>query len=77
MTRIFIFGVSGKMGRFIVDMAKENPNCEVVGGFDVFPHPEVPTYTSVDEVPDNFDVIVDFSRAEVLPSVTALCLKYG
>ena len=25
MTRIFIFGVSGKMGRFIVDMAKENP----------------------------------------------------
>ncbi len=77
MTKIFLFGISGKMGRFIVDMASENPDCEVVGGYDIVPHPSVPTYSNIDEVPNNFDVVVDFSRAEVLPSVVSLCTKYS
>lgn len=77
MTKIFIFGVSGKMGRFIVDMAKDTADCEVVGGYDLVPHPEIATYSDVKDIPNNFDVVVDFSRAEALPAVTELCLRYG
>lgn len=74
MTKLFVFGVSGKMGRFIVDLASTR-DCTVVGGFDIFPHPLVPTYTDINSVPLDFDVIIDFSRAELLDSVIALALR--
>ena len=76
MVKIFLFGISGKMGRRIVECANER-GVEVVGGFDITAHPTVPTYTDIDSIPLNFDVIVDFSRAEVLPSVIALMKRSG
>ncbi|MBR2989212.1 MAG: 4-hydroxy-tetrahydrodipicolinate reductase [Clostridia bacterium] len=74
MTKLFVFGVNGKMGRFIVDLASSH-DCEVVGGFDIVAHPTVPTYNDINAVPLNFDIIIDFSRAELLDSVCALALK--
>lgn len=71
MTKIFIFGISGKMGRALLSRAKEL-NCEITGGFDVVPHESVPTFTDVKKVNVQFDAVIDFSRPETLDSVIAL-----
>lgn len=77
MIRIFIFGINGKMGRFVCDQAENSDDFVVTGGFDRVPHPTIRTYSDVTEVPNDFDVVVDFSRAEVLPQVIALCEKHS
>ncbi|MBR6773698.1 MAG: 4-hydroxy-tetrahydrodipicolinate reductase [Clostridia bacterium] len=71
MTKIFLFGISGKMGNFIVDCCR-NTDCEVVGGYDIVTHPTIPTFTSVSDISVDFDVIVDFSRACLLSEVVKL-----
>lgn len=77
MIRIFLFGINGKMGRFVCDQAEKSDDFVVVGGFDRVPHPTIRTYADIKEVPGDFDVVIDFSRAELLPSIIALCEKYG
>lgn len=77
MTKIFIFGISGRMGRNVVEAAEANGNFEVVAGFDIVNHPSIKTYDNVDDVTEEFDVIVDFSRPETLDSVIKLALKSG
>lgn len=77
MTRIFLFGISGKMGNFIVDLADKDPDFEVVGGFDFKPHPSKPTFSDVNKVDVDFDVIVDFSRAEAWDNIEALARKFN
>ena len=77
MTKIFLFGIGGRMGNMIVDCAKSNSNVEVVGGFDKVAHATVPTFTSIDDIDCNFDVIVDFSLPVLLDSVISLAKKSG
>ena len=77
MVRIFLFGINGKMGRFVCEQAEKTDEFEVVGGFDRVPHPSITTYNDIAAVPGDFDVVVDFSRAELLPSIIALCEKYN
>ena len=77
MTGLFLFGISGKMGKAIVETTRLSDGFVVTGGFDRVPHPEIKTYTDVDAVPCDFDVIVDFSRPELLDDVIALAEKYN
>ena len=77
MTKLFLFGISGKMGKAIVETTRAGEGFTVTGGFDRVPHPEIKTYTDVDAVPCDFDVIVDFSRPELLDNVIALAEKYN
>lgn len=77
MTKLFLFGISGKMGKAIVETTRAGEDFTVTGGFDRVPHPEIKTYTDVDAVPCDFDVIVDFSRPELLDNVIALAEKYN
>lgn len=74
MIKIFLFGVSGKMGRTIVESA-DGEGFAVAGGFDMVPHPSVRTFASVAEAAEcDFDVIIDFSRAELLGKVCELAM---
>ncbi len=75
MTRLFLFGVSGRMGNMIVECAAASRKATVVGGFDKIKHATVPTYSAVDEVDCDFDVIVDFSLPTLLDDVISLAKK--
>lgn len=76
MTKVFVFGINGKMGRAIADCAAAG-GYEITGGFDKLPHPSVKTYRDIKVVPGDFDVIIDFSRPELLDDVAALSEKYN
>ena len=43
MKKAFLFGISGKMGKMLVQCAPSF-GYEITGGFDAFPHPEIPTF---------------------------------
>lgn len=72
--KIFLFGISGKMGKNICECAAAN-NCEVIGGFDIVSHPTIPTFNQVENVNADFDVIIDFSRPEILSDIIKLAKK--
>lgn len=68
MTRIILSGCNGKMGQVITRLSNENPDVEIVAGFDIndsiknpYPVFNNPCNCNVDA-----DVIVDFSNPEVL-----------
>ncbi len=76
MTKIFVVGLCGKVGGFIVDNAAKY-DAEVVGGLDRIKHPTLPTFTCADDVNVEFDVIVDFSRPELIGEIDKLARKTG
>lgn len=57
------------MGRALLDCAARLPEIEVVG--------EVDQGDRLEDVIDRADVVIDFTLHHVLPSVTALCGRYG
>ncbi len=63
------------MGHAVANAATNNENINIVAGFDIKPCPDYsfPVYTSLDEVKENIDVIVDFSH----PSMTDNILDYS
>lgn len=71
MTRIFLNGCCGRMGRAVSAMASENPEFEVVAGADLIDNNgfAYPIFKSVSECDVDYDVIVDFSTAAGVPSV--------
>lgn len=73
-TKVFIFGISGKMGKEICAVAQQN-NCEVTGGFDVVKSDLYPTFSDIEKINVPFDVVIDFSRPETLDSVISLSEK--
>ncbi|MDE6402127.1 MAG: 4-hydroxy-tetrahydrodipicolinate reductase, partial [Clostridiales bacterium] len=65
MKKAFLFGINGKMGKMLVKCAPDF-GYEITGGFDVTPHPDIPTFDDVRAVDVPFDVIIDFSRPQTL-----------
>ena len=64
MLKIFLTGVSGAMGKVLQEVIKEDPDCEVVAGFDLVPNDTLsfPVYNSLDTNCEKADVIIDFSH---------------
>ena len=73
-TRIFLFGLCGKMGKALYECAPAQ-DCEIVGGYDRKTHESLPTFCDLRAVNVPFDVIADFSRPETLPEVISLATK--
>ena len=67
-TRILICGISGKMGKNLVEIIEGDENAEVVCGVDLKPveDKKIATYPSFNEVTTPCDVIIDFSSPAVL-----------
>ncbi|MCL2861991.1 MAG: 4-hydroxy-tetrahydrodipicolinate reductase [Firmicutes bacterium] len=74
-TKIFLFGISGKMGKSVLECSFSHKNLEVVGGFDFVQSLTLPTFSHIKNVNINFDAIIDFSRPDTLDSVIALAEK--
>ncbi len=72
MTEIILNGYMGKMGRVIADAVALRDDCRIVAGVDIntpantFPFP---TYTDIEEVKENADVIIDFSNPAALSGI--------
>lgn len=74
MVRIILQGCCGKMGRMVTQCSALFPDLEIVAGVDRLqsdPPMPYPVYSQVDEVQEEADVIVDFSRPEGIPLLLA------
>lgn len=72
MVKILLSGCLGKMGTTIINMAKTKfDNLEIVAGFDRINREDgdFPIFNDISKCNVDFDVIVDFSRAEALNSL--------
>lgn len=68
MTKIFLVGACGKMGRVIAECVSTRNDCTVVGGVDVVceKYSDFPIYSSFSQVSEKPDVIIDFSHPSAL-----------
>lgn len=70
MVKIIMHGCSGKMGRIITELVKNDPDAEIVAGVDMVScNTEFPVFTSIEDCGIDADVIIDFSTATAVPSV--------
>ncbi|NLN97740.1 MAG: 4-hydroxy-tetrahydrodipicolinate reductase [Eubacteriaceae bacterium] len=74
--KIFLSGVSGAMGRVIAEMVAEKGQDSIVAGFDkAQPQRDFTVYQSLENVTEDFDVIIDFSHFSVFDSILKLALE--
>ena len=76
MIKIVLSGCCGKMGKMITECSKQFNNLEIVAGIDKFPT-EIgyPVFKSADEMNVEYDVLLDFSRADALSNLLELTEK--
>ena len=76
MIKIVLNGCSGKMGKMITDCASNFKNLEIVAGIDKFPsNTSYPIFETAQDLNVDYDVLLDFSRAEALHSLLDLIEK--
>ncbi|MGG7176256.1 4-hydroxy-tetrahydrodipicolinate reductase [Clostridium paraputrificum] len=76
MIKVILNGCSGKMGKMVVEASAQFPSLEIVAGIDKFPAElDFPIFSNTKEVNIDYDVLLDFSRAEALGSLLALTEK--
>lgn len=75
MTRIILTGCCGKMGHVIQSIVSSRNDCEIVAGVDVYDSKDCdfPVYSSISEVEQEADSLIDFSNPSLLDSI----LEYG
>lgn len=70
MLKIMLSGVSGAMGQVLRNIIADDPDCEVVAGFDARPcDAPFPVYPDLDTVDKVADVIIDFSHFSAFDAI--------
>mgnify|MGYP000717080493 CR=1 FL=1 len=80
MTRIILCGCCGKMGHFITQLVSERTDCEIVAGVDLNVNAQTasyPAYTSIDQVTEAADVVIDFSHPSLLTPILHYAAEKG
>ena len=73
MIKVLLNGCSGKMGKMIVEASKNFDTLEITAGIDKYPTPaSFPVFESPKDVNIEYDVLLDFSRADALDSLLEL-----
>lgn len=77
MIKVLLSGCCGKMGNVIINASKNFPNIEIVAGIDKYPSDkcDFKVFTDTNDVDIDYDVIIDFSRAEALKALLNLSIK--
>lgn len=75
MTRVILHGCSGRMGRMITELAKEDEEIGIVAGVDAVEAEglKFPFYRDLFEVKEEADVVVDFSTASAVTPLLSFC----
>lgn len=70
MIRVLLSGCNGRMGKMITECSKNFEDMEIVCGVDVnTTSTGYPVYSSIDEVKEEIDVIIDFSHPSALNGI--------
>ena len=71
MTKVILSGCSGKMGAAVTKAISERENIEIVAGVDIFESNSLPypVFATMNEVPCEADVIIDFSNPSALSGI--------
>lgn len=71
MIKILMHGCNGRMGRMISNLAKEDDNVCITVGVDIneTSYEGYPVHTALADCVEDYDVIIDFSTAAVIPSL--------
>lgn len=70
MIKIIMHGCSGKMGKVVCQIVKDDPACEIVAGIDPFGESsDFPVFKTLNECDIAADVIIDFSTASAIPAL--------
>lgn len=77
MIKIVLNGCCGKMGKIIVETAKNFVNIDIVAGIDKYPNVKYDfnIFPSTSDLNIDYDVLLDFSRPEALKDILNLSLK--
>ncbi len=76
MIRIILNGCGGKMGKMVTECAKNFKDVEIVAGIDKYGcESSYPVFKSAAELNVDYDVLLDFSRADALNDLMALTEK--
>ena len=76
MIRIVLNGSCGKMGKMITECAKNFKGVEIVAGIDRHPcEAPYPIFETTEDLNVEYDVLLDFSRAEALKDLIELTEK--
>lgn len=79
MTSIVICGACGKMGRFVAASIREREECQVIAGIDICKDDSLgfPVYSSLSELTQKPDVIIDFSHPSCLSGLLEYAVSTG
>lgn len=78
MTRIIISGANGKMGKVVASVISTRDDCTVVAGVDLNTESYgFPVYSSLDEIKEEADVIIDFTNPVLLPNLLSYSKAKG
>ena len=76
MIKVILNGCSGKMGKMVIASTSQFENMEIVAGIDKFKVDlGFPIFDSPEEVNIEYDVLLDFSRADALNGLLSLTEK--
>lgn len=76
MIRIVLNGCGGKMGKMVTECAKNFKDVEIAAGIDKFGcESSYPVFKTVAELNVDYDVLLDFSRADALTDLIELTEK--
>lgn len=75
MLNVMVNGCLGKMGQIVCNLVKENPDLNLVCGFDkeTIEKSDFPVYDKIEDIKEHIDVIIDFS----IPVATFNILEYA
>jgi len=71
MTEIILCGCQGNMGKTITQLAKERDDIKIIAGVDLKNDltTDYPIYSTISDVKEKADVIIDFSHPSLLDSI--------
>ncbi len=64
MTRIVVSGAEGRMGRRITELARKNPEFEVVAGLELKANPGLNIVSGLNDIKVDYDCIIEFTTPE-------------
>lgn len=77
--KIIVNGALGKMGKILITSIKSDSRFELIGAidknFDTKENFEFKTFSNCNQINDEVDVIIDFSRPEALDELLEFCKK--
>ncbi len=77
MVKILLHGCSGKMGRMITQIVKEDENAVITAGVDTYTEvvSDYPIFDSVEKCDADVDVVIDFSNAGAVDKLLDWCVE--